>query len=88
MEKAEKLLMGIENVLGMASELFDEIARLKQVEEECKTLKEKLFIESIYWLKKKFLNSHLMDFHLQKWQNGCSKNGAQFHNNAKTSAKN
>ncbi|CAK8583992.1 LuxR family transcriptional regulator [Listeria monocytogenes] len=44
MEKAEKLLMGIENVLGMASELFDEVARLKQVEEECKTLKEKLFM--------------------------------------------
>lgn len=44
MEKAEKLLMGIENVLGIASELFDEVARLKQVEEECKTLKEKLFM--------------------------------------------
>lgn len=44
MEKAEKLLMGIENVLGMASELFDEVARLKQVEEECKILKEKLFM--------------------------------------------
>ncbi|MFZ7823880.1 helix-turn-helix transcriptional regulator [Priestia sp. 40] len=44
MEKAEKLLMGIENVLGMANELFDEVARLKQVEEECKILKEKLFL--------------------------------------------
>ncbi|MFL0575064.1 LuxR family transcriptional regulator [Priestia megaterium] len=44
MEKAEKLLMGIENVLGMASELFNEVARLKQVEEECKILKEKLFM--------------------------------------------
>ena len=44
MEKAENLLMGIEIVLGMASELFDEVARLKQVEEECKILKEKLFM--------------------------------------------
>lgn len=44
MEKAEKLLMGIENVLSMANELFDEVARLKQVEEECKILKEKLFL--------------------------------------------
>jgi len=44
MEKAEKLLMGIENVLGMASELFDEVVRLKQVEEDCKILKEKLFM--------------------------------------------
>lgn len=44
MEKAEKLLIGIENVLGIASELFDEVTRLKQVEEDCKILKEQLFM--------------------------------------------
>lgn len=45
MEKAEKLLMGIENVLQIANELFDEVSRLKEIEEECKILKEKLFME-------------------------------------------
>ncbi|MFS8606334.1 LuxR C-terminal-related transcriptional regulator [Priestia megaterium] len=44
MNKAEKLLIGIENVLQIASELFDEVERLKQVEEDCKILKEKLFL--------------------------------------------
>ncbi|WP_340599007.1 helix-turn-helix transcriptional regulator [Priestia megaterium] len=45
MGKAEKLLMGIENVLQIANELFDEVSRLKEIEEECKILKEKLFME-------------------------------------------
>lgn len=45
MEKAEKLLMGIENVLQIANELFDEVSRLREIEEECKILKEKLFME-------------------------------------------
>ncbi|MEM5003316.1 helix-turn-helix transcriptional regulator [Priestia megaterium] len=45
MEKAEKLLMGIENVLKIANELFEEVSRLREIEEECKILKEKLFME-------------------------------------------
>ncbi|MGG3197634.1 helix-turn-helix transcriptional regulator [Priestia aryabhattai] len=45
MEKAEKLLMGIENVLQIANELFDEVSRLREIKEECKILKEKLFME-------------------------------------------
>ncbi|MFL7944454.1 hypothetical protein ACKA0G_28790 (plasmid) [Priestia megaterium] len=53
MEKAEKLLMEIENVLGMASELFDEIARLKQVEEGMQNTKRKIVYESIYSLRKR-----------------------------------
>lgn len=44
MDQSEKLLMGIENILSIASDLVDEVARLKSVEEECKILKEKIFM--------------------------------------------
>ncbi|PEU68091.1 LuxR family transcriptional regulator [Priestia megaterium] len=44
MDQSEKLLMGIENILNVASDLVDEVARLKNVEEECKILKEKVFM--------------------------------------------
>ena len=44
MDQSEKLLMGIENILRVASDLVDEVARLKSVEEECKILKEKVFM--------------------------------------------
>ncbi|MGG0482412.1 LuxR C-terminal-related transcriptional regulator [Priestia aryabhattai] len=44
MDQSEKLLMGIEHILSVASDLVDEIARLKRVEEECKILKEKVFL--------------------------------------------
>jgi len=44
MDQSEKLLMGIENILSIASDLVDEVARLKNVEEECKILKEKVFM--------------------------------------------
>ncbi|MBZ5482926.1 LuxR family transcriptional regulator [Bacillus sp. T_4] len=44
MDQSEKLLMGIEHVLSVASDLIDEVARLKSVEEECKILKEKVFL--------------------------------------------
>lgn len=42
-DQSEKLLMGIENILRVASDLVDEVARLKSVE-ECKILKEKVFM--------------------------------------------
>jgi DNA-binding NarL/FixJ family response regulator len=45
MDQTEKLLIGIENILSVASELVDEVHRLKDVEEECKILKEKLFLK-------------------------------------------
>ncbi|MEB2268633.1 LuxR C-terminal-related transcriptional regulator [Priestia megaterium] len=45
MDQTEKLLMGIESVLSIASELVDEVSRLKDVEEECRILKEKLFLK-------------------------------------------
>ncbi len=44
MDQSEKLLMGIENILSVASDLVDEVTRLKSVEEECKILKEKVFM--------------------------------------------
>ncbi|MED3934613.1 LuxR family transcriptional regulator [Priestia megaterium] len=44
MDQSEKLLMGIEHILSVASDLVDEVARLKRVEEECKILKEKVFL--------------------------------------------
>ena len=47
MDQTEKLLMGIENVLSIASELVDEVSRLKDVEEECRILKEKLFLKQL-----------------------------------------
>ena len=45
MDQTEKLLMGIENVLSIAAELVDEVSRLKDVEEECRILKEKLILK-------------------------------------------
>ncbi|WP_129710669.1 helix-turn-helix transcriptional regulator [Priestia megaterium] len=47
MDQSEKLLMGIENILSVASDLVDEVARLKSVEEECKILKEKVFMNQL-----------------------------------------
>ena len=47
MDQSEKLLMGIENLLRVASDLVDEVARLKSVEEECKILKEKVFMNQL-----------------------------------------
>ncbi|MFE0301160.1 MULTISPECIES: LuxR C-terminal-related transcriptional regulator [Priestia] len=44
MDQSEKLLIGIEHILSVASDLVDEVARLKSVEEECKILKEKVFL--------------------------------------------
>ncbi|MFP3669001.1 helix-turn-helix transcriptional regulator [Priestia sp. SIMBA_032] len=44
MVKEKKLLMGIESILRVVSDLADEVARLKSVEEECKILKEKVFM--------------------------------------------
>ncbi|MFS0907153.1 hypothetical protein AB3N02_29660 [Priestia aryabhattai] len=35
MDQSEKLLMGMEHILRVASDLIDEVARLKSVEEEC-----------------------------------------------------
>jgi hypothetical protein len=43
MDQTEKLLMGIEHILSVASDLVQEVDRLKRVEEECQMLKEKLF---------------------------------------------
>jgi len=47
MDQTEKLLMGIENILSVASDLVQEIDRLKRVEEECQILKEKLFLKQL-----------------------------------------
>jgi hypothetical protein len=38
MDKSEKLLMGIENILSVVSDLVGEVAGLKSAEKECKTL--------------------------------------------------
>jgi DNA-binding NarL/FixJ family response regulator len=47
MDQSEKLLMGIENILIIASDLVDEVARLKSLEEEYKILKEKIFMNQL-----------------------------------------
>ncbi|MCM3308648.1 response regulator transcription factor [Priestia megaterium] len=47
MDQTEKLLMGIENILSVASDLVQEVDRLKSVEEECQMLKEKLFLKQL-----------------------------------------
>lgn len=47
MDQSEKLLIGIENILSVASDLVDEVARLKSIEEECKILKEKAFMNKL-----------------------------------------
>ncbi|MED3976357.1 helix-turn-helix transcriptional regulator [Priestia megaterium] len=47
MDQSEKLLMGIEHILSVASDLVQEVDRLKRVEEECQMLKEKLFLKQL-----------------------------------------
>ncbi|GFZ69164.1 hypothetical protein PSE10B_56860 [Pseudomonas amygdali pv. eriobotryae] len=47
MDQTEKLLIGIENILSVASDLVQEVDRLKLVEEECQMLKEKLFLKQL-----------------------------------------
>lgn len=47
MDQTEKLLMGIENILSVASDLVQEVNRLKRVEEECQMLKEKPFLKQL-----------------------------------------
>ncbi|MDT3766439.1 LuxR C-terminal-related transcriptional regulator [Priestia filamentosa] len=44
MNQKEKLLIGIEHILDVASDLTQEMDRLERVEEECKFLKEQLFL--------------------------------------------
>jgi DNA-binding NarL/FixJ family response regulator len=44
MDRKEKLLIGIENILSVATDLTKEMDRLERVEEECKFLKEQLFL--------------------------------------------
>ncbi|MGG1220766.1 LuxR C-terminal-related transcriptional regulator [Priestia endophytica] len=44
MDRKEKLLIGIENILSVATDLTQEMDRLERVEEECKFLKEQLFL--------------------------------------------
>lgn len=43
-DQTEKLLIGIENVLGIAADLVDEVSRLKEVEAEHQMLKEKFHL--------------------------------------------
>ncbi|AKP80328.1 MULTISPECIES: hypothetical protein [Priestia] len=47
MDQTEKLSIGIENILSVASDLVQEVERLKCVEEECQMLKEKLFLKQL-----------------------------------------
>jgi len=47
MDQTEKLLMGIENILSVASDLVEEVDRLKRVEEEYQMFKEKLFLKQL-----------------------------------------
>jgi len=44
--QSEKLLRGLKNILSVASDLIDEVAPQKNVE-ECKTLKEKIFMNQL-----------------------------------------
>jgi DNA-binding NarL/FixJ family response regulator len=47
MDQTEKLLIGIEHILSVASDLVQEVDRLKRVEKECQMLKEKLFLKQL-----------------------------------------
>ena len=47
MDQTEKLLIGLEHVISLASDLVDEVARLKNVEVEGKMLKEKVFMNQL-----------------------------------------
>lgn len=47
MEKTEKLLMGIESILSIATEVANEVERLKGLEEEFTMMKEQLFLRQL-----------------------------------------
>ncbi|MGG0552513.1 LuxR C-terminal-related transcriptional regulator [Priestia aryabhattai] len=69
MDQTEKLLIGIENVLSIASELVDEVSRLKDVEEECRILKEKLFLKQFTKAEKEVFALALDGHSISEMQN-------------------
>ncbi|MFP8644878.1 hypothetical protein ACLHWY_25350 [Priestia aryabhattai] len=77
MDQTEKLLMGIEHMLSVASDLVQEIDRLKRGEEECQMLKENFKKTNLHHLNKTFLLLLLMAVPLQKCKIFHSKKRAQ-----------
>lgn len=69
MDQTEKLLIGIENVLSIAAELVDEVSRLKDVEEECRILKEKLFLKQFTKAEKEVFALALDGHSISEMQN-------------------
>ncbi|MGE6833919.1 LuxR C-terminal-related transcriptional regulator [Priestia megaterium] len=69
MDQTERLLIGIENVLSIAAELVDEVSRLKDVEEECRILKEKLFLKQFTKAEKEVFALALDGHSISEMQN-------------------
>ncbi|MQR87277.1 LuxR family transcriptional regulator [Bacillus megaterium] len=69
MNQTEKLLMGIENILSVASNLVQEVDGLKLVEEECQMLKEKLFLKQLT-LSEQYVFALVLDGHSVKEMQG------------------
>ncbi|MGC3792217.1 helix-turn-helix transcriptional regulator [Priestia aryabhattai] len=69
MNQTEKLLMGIENILSVASDLVQEVDGLKLVEEECQMLKEKLFLKQLT-LSEQYVFALALDGHSVKEMQG------------------
>jgi hypothetical protein len=55
-DQTGKLLMGIKHILSVASDLVQEVDRLKHVEEECQILKEKLLKKQLISSEQNFLS--------------------------------
>jgi len=73
MDQSEKLLMGIENILSVASDLIDEVARLKNVEEECKILQEKVFMSQLTKAEQEVFALELDGYSVSEIQDFLSK---------------
>lgn len=71
------MLLGIENILSVASDLVQEVDPLKGLEEECQMLKEKLFMKQFTSSEQDVFALDLMVILLKKCKIFCSKKRTQ-----------
>jgi len=86
MDQNEKLLIGIENILSVASDLVDEVARLKSVE-ECKILKEKIFMNLLTKAEQKVFALAIDGHSISELQDILHKEGCSIKNQRRSSLK-
>ncbi|MET3690175.1 hypothetical protein ABIC37_005748 [Priestia megaterium] len=77
MDQTENLLMGIENILSVASDLVQEVDLLNVLKKNVRCLKKNFFKSNLRHQNKTFLLLHLMAIPLSKCKIFCLKKRAQ-----------